>query len=55
MKVTRCEIDGVLLFDLDAYGDDRGLFLETYQKENGEIEIPSVLQPYLSINKIQSK
>ena len=29
--------------------------LETYQKENGEIEIPSVLQPYLSINKIQSK
>ena len=33
MKVTRCEIDGVLLFDLDAYGDDRGLFLETYQKD----------------------
>ena len=29
--------------------------LETYQKENGEIEIPGVLRPYLNINKIQSK
>jgi len=29
--------------------------LETYQKENGEIEIPDVLRPYLNINTIQSK
>jgi len=29
--------------------------LETYQKENGEIEIPDALRPYLNINKIQSK
>ncbi len=29
--------------------------LETYQKENGEIEIPDILRPYLNINKIQSK
>ena len=33
MKVTKCEIEGVLLFDLDFYSDGRGLFLETYQTE----------------------
>jgi dTDP-4-dehydrorhamnose 3,5-epimerase len=33
MKVTKYEIDGILLFDLDYYTDGRGLFLETYQKE----------------------
>jgi len=33
MKVTKCEIDGILIFDLDTFADGRGLFLETYQKE----------------------
>jgi dTDP-4-dehydrorhamnose 3,5-epimerase len=33
MKVTTCEIEGILLIDLDFYSDGRGLFLETYQKE----------------------
>ena len=29
--------------------------LETYQEENGSITIPDILQPYLNINKIESK
>jgi seryl-tRNA synthetase len=28
--------------------------LETYQEENGSIQIPDILQPYLNINKIES-
>ena len=33
MNVTKCKIKGMLLLELDYYSDDRGLFLETYQKK----------------------
>ncbi len=33
MKVTKTKIDGLLIIELDVFGDDRGFFVETYNKE----------------------
>lgn len=39
MKVTKTELEGVVIIDSDCYGDHRGWFMETYNeakmKENG--------------------
>ena len=39
MKVTKTELEGVVIIDADCYGDHRGWFMETYNeakmKENG--------------------
>jgi dTDP-4-dehydrorhamnose 3,5-epimerase len=36
MKVEKAELPGVLLIDLDAFGDDRGFFCETWQQRRYE-------------------
>jgi dTDP-4-dehydrorhamnose 3,5-epimerase len=33
MKVTKCSIPDVLLLELDVHSDERGLFMETYQRQ----------------------
>jgi dTDP-4-dehydrorhamnose 3,5-epimerase len=33
MKVAKTEIEGLLIIELDVFGDDRGFFVETYNKE----------------------
>ncbi|HSI22278.1 MAG TPA: dTDP-4-dehydrorhamnose 3,5-epimerase [Methylophilaceae bacterium] len=36
MKVTKTAISGAYLIELDVYGDHRGFFLESYQKQRYE-------------------
>ncbi len=33
MKVAKTEIEGLLIIEPDVFGDDRGFFVETYNKE----------------------
>lgn len=33
MKITKTKIDGLLIVEPDVFGDDRGFFVETYNKE----------------------
>lgn len=33
MKITKCQLDGVLLIDPSRYADERGFFLESYQRD----------------------
>jgi dTDP-4-dehydrorhamnose 3,5-epimerase len=32
MKVTRCDLEGLLVVDLDLHGDERGFFVERYNE-----------------------
>ena len=38
MKVTRLELDGLLLIELDVHGDDRGFFIERFNLEQFRAE-----------------
>ena len=33
MKVTKCSLEGILLIEPGIYGDDRGFFLESFERE----------------------
>lgn len=33
MKVSKCHLDGILLIEPTAYADDRGFFLESFERE----------------------
>ncbi len=33
MKITKTKIEGLLIIEPDIFGDDRGFFVETYNKE----------------------
>ena len=43
MKLTRTEIDGLLLFEPDIFRDGRGYFCETYSSRRYEEALPGVL------------
>jgi dTDP-4-dehydrorhamnose 3,5-epimerase len=43
MKLTRTKLPGVLLLEPDAFGDDRGWFLETWsQRRYAELGVPEL-------------
>lgn len=53
MKVTRCELDGLLLIEPSVFGDARGFFLETWnQRRYAEIGLPEgFVQDNLSFSR----
>ena len=52
MKILETDIPGVLIIESDVFEDERGFFMETYQKERyAEGGIPGFVQDNLSFSK----
>ncbi len=53
MKVSRTDLEGILLIEPDAFGDDRGYFMETWNETRyGSQKIPTrFVQDNLSFSK----
>ena len=53
MKVSKCQLDGVLLIDPKIYIDDRGFFLESFEKKRySEV---GIIEDFIQDNHSRSK
>lgn len=54
MKVTATKLPGVVIIEPDAYGDDRGFFLESFQTERYR-ELADITQTFVQDNHSRSR
>ena len=53
MEIVKTQIDGVLLIKPKVWGDQRGFFVETWQKDR--YEAAGITQPFVQDNHSKSK
>lgn len=53
IKVTPCEIDGLYVIEPQVFGDERGYFMETYNKK--EFEAKGLTMEFVQDNESMSK
>ncbi len=53
MKVTKTKLSGCVIIEPKVYGDDRGFFLETFQK-NKYLELADISLPFVQDNHSRS-
>lgn len=53
MKVTECALPGILLIELETFGDQRGLFREAYERER--YKAAGIAEEFVQDNHSRSK